>query len=90
MPTCYLGTKFSVVHDVEADLKAGKVTELPMHEAMYASIPKPQLQELSARTGLWYTTGEMDLTPSHTLNQDFPDIRPVSVKEFLEQAWKGS
>lgn len=59
-----------------------------MHEAMYASIPKPQLQGLYAQTGLWYIAGEMDLAPQHTLNQDFPDIKPLGVKEFLKQVWK--
>lgn len=40
-----------------------------------------------AAYGLWIETGGFDLDESRALNKEFPDIKPISVREFLQQAW---
>ncbi|KAK1844227.1 nmra-like family protein [Colletotrichum chrysophilum] len=83
------GTKFSVTHDSMDNLKAGRVTELPSHEAYYPYFPKEQMQGLLAFFGIMWESGKCNLEPAYTLNQRFPDIETTSVRTLLESAWKG-
>ncbi|KAK3362517.1 hypothetical protein B0T25DRAFT_524497 [Lasiosphaeria hispida] len=82
------GTKFSVDYDSVEELKAGKTTELPSQVPFYQFLPKPILQGMAASFGLWFDRGLFDLKPAKFLNQDFPEIKPMTVKEMLDQAWK--
>jgi uncharacterized protein YbjT (DUF2867 family) len=82
------GTKFTVVHDSLEKLRAGQITELPSHPSLYPFFPKPMLQGFFAAFGIGSEEGEFDLRPAHSLNDDFPDIKPRTVKELLSEAWK--
>lgn len=82
------GTKFTVVNDSLEKLKAGQITELPSHPSLYPFFPKPMLQGFFAAFGIMFEQGEFDLRPSHSLNDDFPDIKPRTVKELMLEAWK--
>ncbi|KAH7188260.1 uncharacterized protein B0J16DRAFT_412741 [Fusarium flagelliforme] len=81
------GDKFTVTHDDVETLKKGQLTELPGHVPMYNFVPKAVLQSVMAAYGLWVETGGFDLDESRTLNKEFPDIKPISVRDFLQEAW---
>lgn len=84
-----LGSKFNVVHDSEADLRAGRVSVLPSYSKMF-QLPEADIQALLSTAGLWFVSKELDLNPTHALNKDFPEIKPMKVKDFLESSWKGT
>jgi hypothetical protein len=80
--------KFNVTYDDVTTMKAGQTTELPGQVPMYAFLPKEILQYMIAVHGLWFEEGVYDLKPKRFLNDDFPQIKPIKVKELLEAAWK--
>ena len=86
----HAGTKFNVVHDSIEKLRRRQVTELPAQVAAYAFVPKEVFQSLAATFGLWFEEGVFDLKPDRFLNEAFPEIRTMKVKEMLEEAWKTS
>ncbi|KAF7558017.1 hypothetical protein G7Z17_g311 [Cylindrodendrum hubeiense] len=83
------GTKFEVSHDSLDLLRTGKVTELPSHPQLYVHMPKEQIQGIFSVFGLWFDEGMFHLKPPNgTLNEVFPDITALTVKELLELGWK--
>ncbi|KAJ5680747.1 hypothetical protein N7536_011886 [Penicillium majusculum] len=80
------GSKFNVVHDFEADFRAGRVSMLPSYTKML-QLPEADIQALLSTAGMWFVDKELDLNPQHALNKDFPEIKPM-VKDFLESSWK--
>ncbi|EHA17804.1 hypothetical protein ASPNIDRAFT_136118, partial [Aspergillus niger ATCC 1015] len=81
------GTKFQVTCDSKEELEAGKITELPCYSATFAAVGKELTKQLYAQNGLWIIGKELDLRPASTLNEIFPDIKPMSLREFLELSW---
>ncbi|KAH6981638.1 hypothetical protein BKA56DRAFT_549473 [Ilyonectria sp. MPI-CAGE-AT-0026] len=81
------GTKFNVEYDSVEKLREGKVTELPSHKYAYDFVSKEVLQSLLAHFGTMFEDGQFDFKPEKTLNNAFPDIKPLSAKEILEQGW---
>jgi hypothetical protein len=69
-------------------MKTGQTTELPGQVPMYAFLPKEILQYMIAVHGGWFEEGVYNLNPKRFLNDDFPDIKSMTVKEVLEAAWK--
>ncbi|RHZ56606.1 aromatic alcohol reductase [Aspergillus thermomutatus] len=82
------GTKFDVKYDSEEKLKTFQVTELPSHPPVYPFLPKEQLQYILAVFGQWTEAGAFNLPEADTLNKRFPEIKPLSMIELLQQAWK--
>lgn len=82
------GTNFTVVHDSMEKLRSGQVTELPSHAFMYTFYPKELLQRLFSAFGIMFEEGDFNFKPSRSLNDEFPDITPRSVKELVAEAWK--
>ncbi|GLA19993.1 hypothetical protein AnigIFM62618_008119 [Aspergillus niger] len=82
------GTKFQVTCDSKEELEAGQITELPCYSATFAAVGKELTKQLYAQNGLWIIGKELDLRPASTLNEIFPDIKPMSLREFLELSWK--
>jgi hypothetical protein len=82
------GTKFSVIYDSVEKLKSGQTSELPAQVALYSFLPKDILQYMIAVHGLWFEEGVYNLKPTRLLNDQFPEIKPITVKEILRQAWK--
>lgn len=81
------GTKMKVTYDSVEDLKAGKVTELPTHPAMYPFFPKEMLQGLLATFGLLFESGAFDLEANdHSIVQKFPEVKPRTMRNLLEEA----
>lgn len=70
-------------------LKARECTELPSQVPFYQFLPKPALQAYACAFGLWFEDGTFDLKPPNKfLNESFPEIKTLKVKEMLEMAWK--
>ncbi|GMG22393.1 unnamed protein product [Aspergillus oryzae] len=83
-----LGTKFDVTYDGEEKLKTFQVTELPSHPPVYPFFAKEQLQYILAVFGQWTEAGAFNLPDEVTLNKQFPDIKPLSMNDLLQAAWK--
>jgi hypothetical protein len=81
------GTKFTVEHDSLDKLKTGQITELPSHPSSYVYFPKQMLQGMYAAFGIMFATGVFDFKPSHTLNDEFPDIKPKTARDILTEAY---
>ncbi|KAH6623331.1 hypothetical protein F5144DRAFT_358142 [Chaetomium tenue] len=83
------GTKFNVAYDSTKKLKLGQTTELPAQVPLYPFFPKEAQQAMAAAFGLWFEDGICDLKPTKAfLNETFPEIKPLKVKEMLNQAWR--
>ncbi|KAK0713431.1 hypothetical protein B0T26DRAFT_858083 [Lasiosphaeria miniovina] len=82
------GTKFNVAYDNEEKLKLGQTTELPGHVPLYAFFPKPALHGMAAAFGLLFEGGVFDMKPASFLNETFPELKPLGVKEILDKSWK--
>ncbi|KAH6615379.1 hypothetical protein C7974DRAFT_443656 [Boeremia exigua] len=83
------GKKFKVTHDSLEFLSTGKVTELPCHSAIYPVMPKEDAQGLMSLFGRFFHDGLFNLSPEKTLNQIFPDIKVLTVRDVLERGWGG-
>jgi hypothetical protein len=87
------GTKFNVVYDSREKLERGETTELPGQVPLYPFFPKPVQQAMGAGFGCWFDDGVFDMKPpngARFLNDTFPHIEPLTIKELLEKAWKRS
>ncbi|KAM5371253.1 hypothetical protein ACJZ2D_008173 [Fusarium nematophilum] len=78
------GCKFDVSYNTVADLKAGKSTELPANVPRYAFLPKAVIDNISQTAGVAMANGWLDLNGS-PLNDRFPELQPMSVKDFFEK-----
>ncbi|KAM5341321.1 hypothetical protein ACJ41O_014352 [Fusarium nematophilum] len=82
------GAEFKKTHDSLELLKSGKITELPGHRYAYDHVPKEALQGMLSTFGVLFDEGQFDFKPERSLNDIFPEIKPVSAKEMLEIGWK--
>ncbi|KAL8376054.1 hypothetical protein RB595_007255 [Gaeumannomyces hyphopodioides] len=82
------GTKFNVAYDNVERLKAGQITQLPAHVPLYNVIPKEGMDAMGAIFGLWFEQGLFELKSAKFLNDQFPEIKPMTVKEMLDKAWR--
>ncbi|SPO06190.1 uncharacterized protein DNG_08879 [Cephalotrichum gorgonifer] len=80
------GTKFTVEHDPIDKLRTGQATELPSHPHLYAFVPKVAFQSMLSAFGIMFETGILDFK-SRTLNDEFPDIKPTTVRELISDAY---
>lgn len=81
------GEKISHTYDTIEQLRAGNVTELPGQVATYEFFPKEAYQQLTLTFNLWFADGVFDYETGTTLNDHFPDIKAMTVREMLEKAW---
>lgn len=89
LTTDITGEKFTVVYDSVEMLKSGKITELPGQVAAYSYFPKEWTQKLYPVFGLWVTEVVFDVPDHKALNHRFPGIKVTTVKEMLDNAWRG-
>ncbi len=79
----HTGKAFSVTYDSLEMLRAGSATELPGHLEAYSILPKDVIQGLVSSFGLWFAEGVANYTPQKTLNDDFPEIKTLKLKEMV-------
>ncbi|KAH8589852.1 nmrA-like family protein [Bisporella sp. PMI_857] len=84
------GTKFKVTYDSTEKLGSGQSTELPGQAAAYNFLPREVVQSFASTFGLWFEEGAFNLKPTKTLNDQFPEITTIKVKDILTKAWKRS
>ena len=84
----YTGIKFDVVHDSLEDLRTGKISEIPAYVPVYEVLPKEMFLSMMAGLGVGMITGIFDLI-GHSLNERYPDIRPVKMADFVQECWAG-
>lgn len=77
-----LETKFVTSYENMEELKQHKVTELPGHEAVGSG--KDFLILMFAVFGLYVVDGRFDVPPERALNTRFPEILPISLRQFLQ------
>ncbi|KAF4539271.1 Phenylcoumaran benzylic ether reductase PCBER like atypical a SDR [Lasiodiplodia theobromae] len=83
------GKKFDVKYDDMEKLQRGEVTELPGMESLYIYFPKSELQETMSAFGQWTVQGFMALDREGALNDKFPEVKTLKIREMLDQCWKG-
>ena len=81
------GVKFTVAYDSIEKLQRGEVTELPGHKDVYKMIsPGPEgkvlFQKIMSGVSVYMAQGHM-VYEGPFLNEIFPDIKPMTVKEAL-------
>ncbi|KAM3064943.1 hypothetical protein ACMFMG_011230 [Clarireedia jacksonii] len=82
------GTKFTVEYDSLDKLKTGQITELPSHRSPnFYFLPKQMLQGIFAAFGVMFEDGVYDFKPSRTLNDEFPEIKPKTVRDIITEAY---
>lgn len=79
------GTKFTIDHDSLDKLKTGQISELPSHPMLYPFFSKQMLQGMFSAFGRMFEAGIFDLAPSHTLNEEFQEIKSKTVKEIVSE-----
>ena len=77
---------FQVTYDSKESIKNGQVTIPPMPEGNPYS--PEDLQEMTALVSRLTIAGVFKLPAENRLNDKFPDLRPVKMKQFLQEAWK--
>ncbi|KAL3470443.1 hypothetical protein BJX99DRAFT_251232 [Aspergillus californicus] len=82
-----LDTKFEIHYDSVTKLKRFEITELPGHQALYAHFPKKPFQWFMSIFELFTTDETSRLPREGSLNERFPDIRPLTVEQLLEKYW---
>jgi len=91
--------KFEVVYDSVEDLRAGKVSEIPAYKKLYDMFgSKEAVLEMFRAFGLAMALGDVDFEIAvregrqgwgsvAVMNEKYPDVRPVSLRELVEKAW---
>ncbi|EHA18950.1 hypothetical protein ASPNIDRAFT_54129 [Aspergillus niger ATCC 1015] len=79
------GVKFDVVYDDIDKLKASQITELPGHVKSYNKFPKERLQWFLAIFETWMATGQARVAREGSLNEIFPDIKPLTARQVMER-----
>ncbi|KAL4926738.1 uncharacterized protein BDV17DRAFT_293318 [Aspergillus undulatus] len=84
------GSKFEIHHDTIERLKRFEITELPGHRALYEHFPKKAYQWFMSTFELFTTDGGSWVPREGSLNELFPGIQPLTVRDVLEQYWAGN
>ncbi|GME56054.1 putative nmra-like family protein [Neofusicoccum parvum] len=82
------GQKFEVHYDDIDKLKRFEITRLPSHVTEHELFPI-QMDYVWAVFGRWVAEGHFDLPLEGSLNQKFPEIKPLTIRAMLDQFWKG-
>lgn len=76
------GKSFQVTYDPVDQIHKGNVTIPPMPKG--TDYPEDELKEVTALVSRLTVNGVFDLPKENRLNERFPEIKPTTVKEFLE------
>ncbi|KAE8381935.1 hypothetical protein BDV26DRAFT_278354 [Aspergillus bertholletiae] len=82
------GSKFEVCYDDIDKLRRFEITELPVHKTFYDRFPKEAFQFFTSIFERFTAEGNSHISKAGSLNERFPDIKPLSVMEMLNTYWK--
>ncbi|CAG8066469.1 unnamed protein product [Penicillium olsonii] len=80
----FTGKKFTVTYDSLEQIQAGDVTVPTQPEGVDSSSDEPK--EVTALVSRLTVNNVFDL-PKDRLNDRFPEVKPLTVREFLHNAW---
>ncbi|KAM7196160.1 NAD(P)-binding protein [Rhypophila sp. PSN 637] len=80
--------KFTIEHDSINKLKTSQITELPSHPQFYGFFPKQMLQGMFSTFELMVDSGAFDFKPTRSLNDQFPEIKTMTVREIITKAYR--
>ncbi|KAH8586948.1 hypothetical protein B0O99DRAFT_527682 [Bisporella sp. PMI_857] len=87
------GQKFDVTYDSIESLQQSMVTELPANVPRYSIAPKPFMDGIMSLWSLGFAQRWFDLPfrkgDDGTLNELFPEIEVLTMKNFLNRCWGG-
>lgn len=83
-----VGTKFTIHHDSVEKLQRFEITELPGHRALYNAFPQKAFQWFMAIFELFTVDGSSQIAREGALNERFPNIQPLTVRELLKTYWQ--
>lgn len=88
MTNYFAGSKMEVQYDDVETLKRFEITELPGHQALYAHFPKKAFQWFMSIFELYTTDGTSCVPREGSLNERFPNIKPLTVRDLLDRYWR--
>jgi hypothetical protein len=80
------GTKWDVTYDPIERLEKGEGTVLEQ-PAGAMELPEEVLRHLWSEFGIMADKGLMDVTTEGLRNREFPEIKPMTVREVVTAAW---
>ncbi|KAJ5860808.1 uncharacterized protein N7529_008118 [Penicillium soppii] len=80
----FTGKKFKVTYDTLEQITAGNVTVPPQPEGVDSS--SDEIKEMTALVSR-LTVNNVFQLPKDRLNAQFPEVKPVTFREFLQNAW---
>jgi hypothetical protein len=83
--TLETGKKFSVTYDTTDQIKSGDVT-VPV-QPKEVDTSTEELKEITALVSR-LTINNVFQLPGERLNAQFPEVKPIKMREFLHKAWK--
>jgi hypothetical protein len=81
-----LGAKWDVTYDPIEKLEKGEGTVLEQPVGSM-KLPEEALRHLWAEFGIMADRGLMDVTSEGLRNDEFPEIKPLTVREVITAAW---
>ncbi|KAI1324805.1 NAD(P)-binding protein [Xylariaceae sp. FL0255] len=83
------GVKFDVTYDSVETLKSGKFTELPAQSksGLFGTAAGDAIRKHLAASLLTLDSGRFDFDDGVRGRDAFPEIKPMTVKDILEEAW---
>ncbi|KAJ3532106.1 hypothetical protein NM208_g8588 [Fusarium decemcellulare] len=82
------GVKFDVKYDDLEKLRKFEITELPGHKKDYEKFPKQVLLPFLSIFQRWMAEGLGQVPIEGSLNEKFPEIKPLKVKDVMDRYWK--
>ena len=79
-----IGKKFKVTYDSLEQIKTGDVTVPPQPEGIESS--SDELKEVTALVSR-LTVNNVFQLPGDRLNTRFPEVKPITMRQFLHNAW---
>ncbi|KAJ5708233.1 hypothetical protein N7488_008034 [Penicillium malachiteum] len=81
------GAKFKVTYDTIEQVNSGDVTIPPSPSG--TDYPEDEMKEMTALVSRLTVNGVFQLPKENRLNERFPEVRPITVREFMEKYWAG-
>ncbi|KAH6884238.1 nmrA-like family protein [Thelonectria olida] len=82
------GKKFNVQYDDLEKLRRSEITELPGHAKSYKKFPKDILLPFLSIFQRWMAEGLGEISLEGSLNERFPDIKPLTAKDMIKDYYK--